>query len=94
MNVTTTMKSNGNFVLTEGGFKFRYVDSDYDYSVLKSKKYKRTKKNLMRAKWYKENFEHDFDYAEYDCTGSTSVSIEIKIGKNYIVVYRHWGKDV
>lgn len=79
---------------SEGGFKFRYVDGDYDYAVLKSKKYKRTKKNLMRAKWYKRNFEHDFTYSDYDCTGSTSVRIEIKLSKDYIVVYRYWDKDV
>ena len=79
---------------TEGGFKFRYVDGDYDYAIHKSVKYKRTKKNLMRARWYKANFEHDYTYGDYDCSGSTHVRIEIKIGKDYILVYRYWSKDV
>ena len=93
MNVTTTMKTNGNFI-AEGGFKFRYVDGDYDYAIHKSIKYKKTKKNIQRAKWYKENYEYDFTYDERDCTGSTSVRIEVKVGKDYIVVYRYWYKDV
>lgn len=81
--------------LTEGGFKFRYVDGDYDWAKHKSIKYKRTKKNIQRAKWYKENYEYGFTfYDERDCTGSTSVRIEIKIHKDYIVVYRYLDKDV
>ena len=79
---------------SEGGFRFRYVDGDYDYAVHKSVKYKRTKKNLKRAKWYKETYEHDYSYGDYDCTGSTRIDIEIKVGKDYIIVYRYWGMDV
>ena len=78
----------------EGGFKFRYINGDYDFAVHKSARYKKTKNNMMRAKWYKANFEHDYIYGEYDCSGSTKVRIEIKTGKDYILVYRYWSKDV
>ena len=87
-----------NYDWVECGIKFRVLDEDYDFCRSKSVPYKLNKHNLQRALEYKGDMEHDFTYADYDCTGSTQVRIEVKIKKlkkrKYIYVYHYWDKDV
>lgn len=84
--------NNYDFILH--GFKFRVITSDYDYCKSKSFKYRATKTNIKNAQYLKLCEEKDFVYAEYDCTGSTKVSIDIEIKDGYITIYHTWLKDV
>ena len=75
-----------------GGFRFRYIDGDYDYSILKSLPYKFNKNNWNRALRFKSENEQDFAYREYDCTGSTQVRIQLKRKQNntFVIYYREY----
>ena len=86
---------NKNYDFVDYGFKFRVIDSDYDFIHAKSLPYKYNRNNWQRALKYKEENEHDFCYDERDCTGSTCVRIELKVKRNGVLyVYYYWNKDV
>lgn len=71
------------------GFRFKCIDGDRDYSILKSLPYKFNKNNWNRALRLKAEKEHGFAYCEYDCTGSTRVQVKLKRKKNntFVVYY-------
>jgi len=88
------MKRKIKYDFLDGGFKFRYIDGDYDYCHAKSVRYKYHKNTWRQAMQYKADNEHDFAYAEHDCTGSTQVRIDVKRKGKYMYIYFHWYKDV
>lgn len=74
------------------GFRFKYIDGDYDYSILKSLPYKLNKNNWNRALRFKNENERDFTLCEYDCTGSTQVRIQLKRKQNntFVIYYKEY----
>lgn len=85
------MKTN---TFSDGGFRFRVLDADYDFCRAKSIRYKYNKQNWQRALEYKERNEHDFTYADYDCTGSTRLRLDVKRKGKHMFVWYWWSKDV
>lgn len=88
------MSTKKKYDFVDGGFRFRIVYEDYGYCRAKSLRYKYNWQNWQRALNYKANNEHDFCYAEYDCTGSTQLTIDVKRKGRYMFVYFCWSKDV
>lgn len=86
-------KKKKNYDFADGGFKFRVKESDYDYCRAKSLRYKYNPQNWERAMRLTDH-NHDFDYREYDCTGSTRVEYYAKRKGRYMYVYYNWDKDV
>ena len=76
------------------GFTFISTDYDYDYVRAKSIWYKAKKHVLEKAWKFKYEHECDFDYREYDCTGSTEVCIKIQRRGNHFRIIYKWSKDV
>lgn len=94
-NITINMKRKKiNESFTQGGFKFRVIEGDYDYYIAKSFRYKYNKNNWRRAERLKENNEHDFIYTEYDCNGSSCARIKLVRKRNYMWVYYYCYYDL
>ena len=77
-----------------GGFLFISTDYDYDYIWAKSVWYKAKKHMLEKAWKFKYENQQDFDYREYDCTGSTQVRIKIQRRGNHFRIIYNETKDV
>lgn len=88
---TKWIKSGGTY---EGGFRFRYIDGDEDWCILKSVKYRYSRQLYERAMRFKGENEHDYSYCEYDCTGSSQVRIRVKRKGRYIFIWYRWSIDV
>ena len=88
---TKWIKSGGCY---EGGFRFRYIDGDEDWAVLKSVKYKYSRQLYEQMMRFKYDNEHDYDRCEYDCTGSSRVRITVKRKGRFLYMWYHWSLDV
>ena len=86
------MKPRYDFTL--GRFKFKIIESDYDTMKARSFKYRVTKRRLAEAYDLKESIDHDFDYCEYDCTGSTREQLDVVVDKRFMALFYYWDKDV
>lgn len=69
------------------GFRFTLTDYDYDYIRAKSIWYKATKHMLEKAWIFKNEYQCDFGYIEYDCTGSTEIRIKIQRRGNHFRIF-------
>lgn len=77
-----------------GGFRFRVIDSDYDYAYSKSVRYRANKHNIKRALEFIYNYSQDYVRDERDCSGSWEVRIRIKRKGAYMWVQIYENKDV
>lgn len=78
----------------EGGLRFRCIDGDYDYAVLKSVKYKYSRQLYERMMRFKHDNCRDYDRCEYDCTGSCQVRIKVKRKGRHLFMWYYWSLDV
>jgi|GEM_PF-4974769 len=88
---TKWLENNG---IYEFGLKFRFIDGDYDWSIVKSIKYKYSEKLYQYMLKCKYEHECDFTRCEYDCTGSTQVRIKVRRKGRYLYMWIHTSKDV
>lgn len=86
MNRKRKMKRKQEWNMIMYGFKFRILDCDYDFTNAKSINYKYSKRLWERAMNFKEAYSCDFNYCEFDCTGSRQIRIKVyrKRSKMYI----------
>lgn len=85
------MQNGGTYMF---GLRFRYIDGDYDWWVLKSVRYRYSRKlyeYMLKCKY--EN-ERDYTRCEYDCTGSTQTRIYIKHKGRFLFMWVRETKDV
>lgn len=78
----------------EGGFRFRYIDGDYDYAILKSARYKYSRQLYGQMMRFKGENEHDYSRREFDCTGSSRIRITVKRKGRYLFMWFHHSLDV
>ena len=78
----------------KGGFRFKCIDGDYDYVVLKSVRYKYSRQLYEQMMKFKLDNEHDYSRCEYDCTGSSCVRIKVRKRGRYLYMWYYWSLDV
>lgn len=78
----------------EGGLRFRCIEDDYDYCLLKSVKYKYSRQLYERMMQYKVENEHDYTRCEHDCTSSTRWRITIKRKGRFLFMWIYKSIDV